>query len=200
MALRFSFLQPTSSETALMSRSARSGRSPRPSSAGRDFASAAEHARVRLQKAMADAGVGARRDCEELIRAGRVRVNGQIVSELPCFIDPARDVVELDGEVLELPLASDAERNRAATRSFAYVLINKPKGVVTTTRDPKGRPTVLDFVPRALRGERLFPVGRLDADSTGLLIVTNDGELAHRLTHPKFGVTKEYRVVCKGLA
>lgn len=155
---------------------------------------------MRLQKAMADAGVGARRDCEELIRAGRVRVNGQIVSELPCFIDPARDVVELDGEVLELPLASDAERNRAATRSFAYVLINKPKGVVTTTRDPEGRPTVLDFVPRALRGERLFPVGRLDADSTGLLIVTNDGELAHRLTHPKFGVTKEYRVVCKGLA
>jgi len=154
---------------------------------------------VRLQKALADAGLGARRDCEEMILAGRVRVNGRTVEHLPCFIDPARDVVEVDGEIIELPEGLQSA-TKAAPRSFSYVLINKPKGVITTTSDPQGRRTVLDFVPPALRRERLFPVGRLDADSTGLLLITNDGDLAYRLTHPKFGVTKEYRVVCAGLA
>jgi 23S rRNA pseudouridine2605 synthase len=153
---------------------------------------------VRLQKAMADAGIGARRDCEEMILAGRVRVNGEAVTSLPCFIDPASDVVELDGEVLTLPVES--ARRETPTRTFSYVLINKPKGVITTTSDPAGRRTVLDFVPLALRRERLFPVGRLDADSTGLLLITNDGDFAYQLTHPKFGVTKEYRVTCTGLA
>jgi pseudouridine synthase len=81
-----------------------------------------------------------------------------------------------------------------------YVLVNKPKGVITTTDDPEGRRNVLDLVPAALRSQRLFPVGRLDADSTGLLLITNDGDLAYQLTHPKFGVTKEYRVLCAGLA
>ncbi len=155
---------------------------------------------VRLQKAMADAGVAARRDCEEMILAGRVRVNGATVTSLPCFIDPASDVVELDREVLELPSTPAAQKAEKPARSFAYVLINKPKGVITTTSDPEGRRTVLDFVPPTLRRERLFPVGRLDADSTGLLLVTNDGDFAYQLTHPKFGITKEYRVTCTGLA
>lgn len=155
---------------------------------------------VRLQKAMADAGVGARRDCEEMILAGRVRVNGETITSLPHFIDPASDVVELDREVLKLPSTPVETKSAQPERRFSYVLINKPKGVITTTSDPEGRRTVLDFVPPALRRERLFPVGRLDADSTGLLIITNDGEFAYQLTHPKFGVTKEYRVTCAGLA
>ena len=155
---------------------------------------------VRLQKAMADAGIGARRDCEEMITAGRVRVNGKVVTSLPCFVDPASDSVELDGETVSLPQTAAASTAAKPTRAFSYVLINKPKGVITTTSDPEGRRTVLDFVPPALRRERLFPVGRLDADSTGLLLITNDGDFAYQLTHPKFGVTKEYRVTCTGLA
>jgi 23S rRNA pseudouridine2605 synthase len=156
---------------------------------------------VRLQKAMADAGIGARRDCEGLITSGRVRVNGQVVDTLPCFVDPARDVVELDGEVIELPAVEQRAAPSASPRAFTYVLVNKPKGVITTTSDPQGRRNVLDLIPPALRREeRLYPVGRLDADSTGLLLITNDGDLAYQLTHPKFGVTKEYRVLCAGLA
>lgn len=162
---------------------------------------------VRLQKAMADAGLGARRDCEEMITAGRVKVNGRVVNTLPCFVSPSNDVVELDGEAIELPVpagsADEASASKAATkpRSLIYVLINKPKGVITTTRDPEGRRSVLDLVPDSLRREeRLFPVGRLDGDSTGLLLITNDGDLAYQLTHPKFGVAKEYRVLTSGLA
>lgn len=161
---------------------------------------------VRLQKAMADAGLGARRDCEEMITAGRVKVNGRIVAILPCFVDPANDTVELDHEVIKLPVPeSDADSPAATTstksRSHVYVLINKPKGVITTTSDPEGRRNVLDLVPDSIRrDERLFPVGRLDGDSTGLLLITNDGELAYQLTHPKFGITKEYRVLTSGLA
>jgi 23S rRNA pseudouridine2605 synthase len=157
---------------------------------------------VRLQKAMADAGIGARRDCEDLITTGRVRVNGRVVTSLPCFVEPSRDVVELDGEVIDLPESTTAQTEAAARpRTFTYVLVNKPKGVITTTRDPEGRRSVLDLLPPALRHEeRLFPVGRLDADTTGLLLITNDGDLAHQLTHPRFGMAKEYRVLCAGLA
>jgi pseudouridine synthase len=152
---------------------------------------------------MAEAGIGARRDCEEMIAGGRVRVNGKVVTTLPCFVDPASDVVELDGEVIELPeSATGAAADAAKTsRAHIYVLVNKPKGVITTTRDPEGRRNVLDLLPPAMRkDERLYPVGRLDGDSTGLLLLTNDGDLAFQLTHPKFGVAKEYRVVCAGLA
>lgn len=162
---------------------------------------------VRLQKAMADAGLGARRDCEEMITAGRVQVNGRVVKSLPCFVDPANDVVKLDDEIIELPVPertateSSASKAPARTRTLIYVLINKPKGVITTTSDPEGRRNVLDLVPHSLqRDERLFPVGRLDGDSTGLLLITNDGDLAYQLTHPKFGVPKEYRVLTAGLA
>jgi len=160
---------------------------------------------VRLQKAMADAGIGARRDCEDMITAGRVKVNGKVVTTLPVFIDPAHDSVALDDEKLQLQAPAtktgDAKLPRAATRSFTYILVNKPKGVITTTSDPEGRRNVLDLLPPAVRREeRLYPVGRLDADSTGLLMITNDGDLAFQLTHPKFGVSKEYRVTCSGLA
>src|SRR5690606_9986461 len=134
----------------------------------------------RLQKAMADAGLGARRDCEEMITAGRGKVNGRVVTTLPCCVSPAIDVVGLDGEVIELPVpaesAGEAAASKTTTRPHSpiYVLINKPKGVITTTSDPRGRRNVLDLVPLSLRrDERLFPVGRLDADSTGLLLITN---------------------------
>jgi 23S rRNA pseudouridine2605 synthase len=146
---------------------------------------------------MADAGIGARRDCEEMITSGRVKVNGRVVTELPCFIDPRRDVVAVDDEIVEIPESA----GETAPRTLIYYLINKPKGVITTTRDPQGRRNVLDLLPPQVRRvERLYPVGRLDADSTGLLLITNDGDLAYQLTHPKFGVTKEYRVACSGLA
>lgn len=153
---------------------------------------------------MADAGLGARRDCEEMIVAGRVQVNGRVVQTLPCFVEPASDVVTLDGEVVELPIpeeSADTATAASKARAFIYVLINKPKGVITTTSDPEGRRNVLDLVPTSIRrDERLFPVGRLDGDSTGLLLITNDGDLAYQLTHPKFGITKEYRVLTTGLA
>lgn len=160
---------------------------------------------VRLQKAMADAGLGARRDCEDMITAGRVKVNGRVVTTLPCFVSPS-DVVALDDKAIELPVPAastdEATSSKASKpRALIYVLINKPKGVITTTSDPDGRRNVLDLVPDSLRrDERLFPVGRLDGDSTGLLLITNDGDLAYQLTHPKFGVAKEYRVLTAGLA
>ncbi|MGE0115586.1 MAG: pseudouridine synthase [Steroidobacteraceae bacterium] len=156
---------------------------------------------VRLQKALADAGIAARRDCEQLILNGRVQLNGVTVSELPCFVDPEKDVVALDGVPLDLSASIVRKRTGADSEMRTYVLINKPKGMITTARDPEGRPTVLQMVPHAIRErERLFPVGRLDADSTGLLLLTNDGDLAYQLTHPKFGVLKEYRVTTTGLA
>ncbi len=176
----------------------RSSRDPSPSAIR--HSSLTRPSGVRLQKAMADAGVGARRDCEEMILAGRVRVNGEAITSLPFFVDPAKDVVELDHEVLKLQAENVGPKEEKPARTFSYLLINKPKGVITTTSDPAGRRTVLDFVPPALRRERLFPVGRLDADSTGLLLITNDGDFAYQLTHPKFGVTKEYLVTCAGLA
>lgn len=156
---------------------------------------------LRLQKALADAGIAARRDCEQMILNGRVAVNGRIVTTLPCFIHPAKDIVALDGEPIDLS-ASTVEKSAPTTATQrTYILLNKPKGVITTTRDPDGRPNVLQLVPPALRSkERLFPVGRLDADSTGLLLLTNDGDLAYQLTHPKFGIIKEYRVTTSGLA
>ena len=156
---------------------------------------------VRLQKALADAGIAARRDCEQLILNGRIQLNGVNVLELPCFIDPEKDVVSMDGVPQDLSASIVRKRAGGEAHAHTYVLINKPKGMITTARDPEGRPTVLQMVPHAIRErERLFPVGRLDADSTGLLLLTNDGDLAYQLTHPKFGVLKEYRVITTGLA
>jgi 23S rRNA pseudouridine2605 synthase len=147
----------------------------------------------RLQRVLADAGVASRRDVEYAVRAGRVRVNGRRVLELPCLVDPARDLIELDGEVLDLARAGSRARPRI------YLMLNKPKGVISTARDPGGRANVVDLVRAAVpRGDRVYPVGRLDADSTGLVLLTNDGELAHRLSHPSSGIAKEYRVAVQG--
>ncbi len=130
----------------------------------------------RLQKVLAARGWGSRRVCEELIAAGRVTVNGDVAG-LGRRVDPELDRVEVDG----VPIGTRP--------GLVYYLLNKPVGVVTTASDPEGRPTVVDLVPSE---PRVFPVGRLDVATEGLLLLTNDGELAHVLTHPSFGVDKEY--------
>lgn len=137
----------------------------------------------RLQKVLAHAGVASRRAVEEMIAAGRVRVNGER-AELGRRIDPEKDKVEVDGSVIPL---------RAA---LAYLLLNKPEGVVVTADDPEGRPTVLDLIDD--QTERLWPVGRLDIGSEGALILTNDGELTLRLTHPRYHVSRTYLVQVEG--
>jgi len=149
---------------------------------------------VRLQKAMAEAGVASRRDCEAMITEGRVTVNGQRVAGLPAWVDPAEDRVEVDGR----PIQKKTRKSlTAGAHKPVYLLVNKPRNVISTSDDPEGRPTVLDLIDVPMK-QRLFAVGRLDADSTGLLLLTNDGELAHRLTHPRYEVTKRYRVVVRG--
>lgn len=136
---------------------------------------------IRLQKILADAGVASRRAAEALIAAGRVSVNGCIVATLGTKANPERDDIRVDGR----PLA------RAAPP--VYLALNKPAGYVSTASDERGRPTVLDLVRDV--PARLYPVGRLDRDSEGLLLLTNDGDLALRLTHPRYGVEKEYAVL-----
>jgi 23S rRNA pseudouridine2605 synthase len=135
---------------------------------------------MRLNAFLARAGVASRRRADELIRDGRVRVNGR-AGELNTVVG-SHDVVEVDGE-------------RVARQALAYVLLHKPPGVVTTARDPQGRPIVVDLVPSE---PRVVPVGRLDADTTGALLLTNDGELAHRLAHPRYGVPKVYEADVEG--
>jgi 23S rRNA pseudouridine2605 synthase len=135
---------------------------------------------VRLNAYLARAGVASRRGADELIKAGRVLVNGA-PGQLNTFVDPG-DTVELDGKPL-------------APQRLAYLLLHKPPGVVTTARDPHGRPTVVELVPRE---PRVVPVGRLDADTTGALLLTNDGELAHRLAHPRYEVEKLYEAEVVG--
>lgn len=139
----------------------------------------------RLQKVMAAAGVASRRVSEELIVAGRVTVNGEVVTELGRRVDPQRDRVAVDGTAVQV----DSSRR--------YVMLNKPVGVVSSMRDEQGRPDLSRFV--AGYPERLFNVGRLDAETSGLLILTNDGELAHVLAHPSFGVTKTYIARVRGV-
>src|SRR6185437_1228510 len=139
----------------------------------------------RLQKVMAAAGVASRRVSEDMIVAGRVSVNGQVVTELGRRVDPATDRVAVDGTAVQL----DTSRR--------YVMLNKPVGVVSSMRDEQGRPDLSGFT--AGYPERLFNVGRLDAETSGLLILTNDGELAHVLAHPSFGVTKTYIARVRGV-
>ena len=132
---------------------------------------------VRLNKALSGAGLGSRRAVEELVRAGRVSIGGQVVHDLGRRVDPVSDRVEVDGSRVVLD-----ERRR-------YWLLNKPTGVVSTASDPAGRPTVVEMVPSQ---PRVFPVGRLDRDTEGLLLLTNDGPLAYRLTHARYGIEKKY--------
>lgn len=133
---------------------------------------------VRLHKLMAERGVGSRRRCEEMIRAGRVTVNGEVVTELGTASSPS-DRITVDGNLL------------ADKVSHSYIMLNKPAGYVSSVGDPQGRRTVTDLVKSK---QRLYPVGRLDVDSEGLILLTDDGDLTYRLTHPRFGVAREYHV------
>jgi 23S rRNA pseudouridine2605 synthase len=156
--------------------------STRPSAARRPKA-AADDGLQRLQKVLASAGLGSRRQCEELITAGRVEVDRRVVTELGTRVDPAKQAVRVDGVVLR------------STR-LEYFAVNKPSGVLCTNSDPSGRTRVVDLIDA--KHARLFTIGRLDLHSDGLILVTNDGDLANRLTHPRYGVCKTYRVVVAG--
>lgn len=147
------------------------------------LSSAAPHAE-RLQKVLASAGLGSRRHCEEYILAGRVTVDGEVVTQLGVKVDLQRQQVAVDGE-------------RLRPHKKVYYLVNKPPGYLSTTADPAGRPRAIDLVPPS--EARLFTVGRLDETTEGLLLVTNDGELAHRLAHPRFQVQRVYRALVAGV-
>ncbi|MVP00083.1 pseudouridine synthase [Paenibacillus lutrae] len=138
----------------------------------------------RLQKVLAEAGVASRRKSEELISAGRVSVNDEVVTQLGFKVNPAEDVITVDGRGI-----------RQQTK--VYVILNKPKGVITSASDPKGRKVVTDYLP-GIR-ERVYPVGRLDYDTEGLLILTNDGEFANLMMHPRHHVAKTYHATVKGV-
>jgi 23S rRNA pseudouridine2605 synthase len=142
------------------------------------------HPGERLQKVLASAGVASRRACETLIAAGRVEVNGDVVTRLGARVDPDSDVIRVDGR--RLPVAT----------RHVYLALNKPLGVVSTMADDRGRPDLRSVVGD--RPERLFHVGRLDSDTDGLLLLTNDGDLAHRLAHPSFGLAKTYVATVTG--
>jgi 23S rRNA pseudouridine2605 synthase len=137
---------------------------------------------VRLQKILADAGIASRRHCEELILDGSVTVNRKLVNELPAFADPEKDVVAVNGK-------------RIQSQSKVYFLLNKPKSVICTSSDPQGRTKAIDLINCK---ERIFCVGRLDTDTTGAIILTNDSELCNRLTHPKYDLPKTYIVHLAG--
>jgi 23S rRNA pseudouridine2605 synthase len=139
---------------------------------------------MRINRFLARAGVASRRGAEALVTTGRVRVNGETVTNLATTIDPDRDRVELDGAVLRLPKVQTT------------VVLNKPAGYVVTMSDPQGRPTVTDLIPGMPAG--VVPVGRLDAATEGLLILTDDGELAHRIAHPSFELEKVYELTAEG--
>ncbi|MFE5317128.1 pseudouridine synthase [Paenibacillus sp. NPDC056579] len=138
----------------------------------------------RLQKVLAEAGVASRRKCEELITAGRVQVNDKVVTELGVKVDAQKDVIQVDGKVIR-------------QQKKVYVLFNKPKGVITSASDPAGRKIVTDYMKDIK--ERIYPIGRLDYDTEGLLLLTNDGEFANLLTHPKHHVPRTYHATVKGV-
>lgn len=139
---------------------------------------------IRLQKVLAEAGVASRRASEQLIADGRVEVNGQVVLEQGMRVDPERDTIRVDGSRIPPP------------RRHVYLVLNKPRGVISTMDDPQGRPTLAEYVPARLG---LFHVGRLDTETEGLLILTNDGEFGHRLAHPSYEVPKTYLVEVEGM-
>ncbi|WP_163855673.1 pseudouridine synthase [Paenibacillus elgii] len=138
----------------------------------------------RLQKVLAEAGVASRRKCEELITAGRVEVNDKVVTTLGVKVDPSQDFIKVDGKPIR-------------RQSKVYVIFNKPKGVITSAQDPEGRKTVTEFFKNIK--QRIYPIGRLDYDTEGLLLLTNDGEFAHLLTHPKHHVPRTYLATVKGV-
>ena len=137
----------------------------------------------RLQKFMASCGVASRRKCEELIQSGKVKVNGVIVTELGIKVDKDKDRVEYDGKVIK------------PEEKKVYIMLNKPEGYITSLKDEKNRKTILDIVKVE---ERIYPIGRLDYDSSGLLLLTNDGEIYNKIIHPRVEITKKYIAVVKG--
>ncbi|MEM7554286.1 MAG: pseudouridine synthase [Cyanobacteria bacterium P01_A01_bin.84] len=143
---------------------------------------------VRLQKFISQCGIASRRQAEEMIRHGKVQINGE-VAHLGQKIDPDKDTMTVDGKVISISHRPEK----------VYLLLHKPPGIVSTCHDPQGRRTVIDLLPKSLRlGQGIHPVGRLDADSTGALLLTNDGELTFNLTHPRHSVSKTYHVLLKG--
>lgn len=138
----------------------------------------------RLQKVLAHAGIASRRHCEELIMQGKVQVNGQVVRELGTKVDPTKDKILVEGRPVR-------------TEQHVYLMLNKPTGVITSVSDPRGRRVVTDLL-RGLK-ERVYPVGRLDYNTSGLLLLTNDGELANKLAHPSYEIDKVYRAWVKGV-
>lgn len=164
-------------------REARGGASSERLAAGSQPLAASPSVGERLQKVLARAGVASRRHAEDLIDKGRVRVNGQLVTGQGLRVDPARDVVEVDGR-------------RVAAEPLAYVLFHKPRGVVSTMQDPAGRPAIADYLGAI--GARVVPVGRLDYQTSGVMLLTNDGAFARGLLHPSRGVAKEYVLKVRG--
>lgn len=138
--------------------------------------------KVRLQKILAAAGIGSRRACEELIASGSVSVNGELVTGLPAFADPDKDDIRVDGK-------------RIILEKKVYFVLNKPKNVICTNSDPQGRTKAIDLIRCP---QRIFCVGRLDAETTGLILLTNDSQLANRLTHPRYELPKTYHVTVRG--
>ncbi|GCE18065.1 pseudouridine synthase [Dictyobacter kobayashii] len=141
---------------------------------------------VRLARFLAHAGVASRRHAEELIHVGRVQVNGQTVTTQGVRIDPERDQIYVDGKRVQ------------PTNRKVYILVNKPAGYISTAYDPQQRPTVLALVPPEIRQLRVYPVGRLDSDTSGLLLLTNDGDFALQLTHPRYSTQKHYEALVQG--
>lgn len=137
----------------------------------------------RLQKYMASCGVASRRKCEEIILAGKVKVNGVIVNEVGTKVNPLKDIVEYEGEIIS------KEENKV------YIMLNKPEGYISSVKDEKGRDTILDIVKVK---ERIYPIGRLDYDSSGLLLLTNDGEIYNKIIHPRVEIIKKYIAVVRG--
>ena len=144
---------------------------------------------MRLQKAIADAGITSRRKAEELILQGFVKVNGRTVTELGTKVDPGKDTVEVEGRKI----------TGAAAGPKIYILLNKPKGCISSLTDPLGREVVVDLLDPAIRAARVYPVGRLDYDAEGVLLLTNDGDFSNRLIHPSFSVRKRYLVKVRGV-
>lgn len=144
-----------------------------------------EGSRQRLQKVLSGAGLFSRRRAEALMQEGRIRINGELATEMGVRVDPAVDVVSVDGKVV--PLRTEA----------LYIMVHKPKGVVSTLSDEQGRPDLSQYIAQI--GERVVNVGRLDADTTGLLLMTNDGDLVHRLSHPSFEIAKVYTATVTGV-
>ena len=141
-------------------------------------------AEIRLQKVLAQAGMGSRRRCDDMIAHGRVEVNGEVIDQMGSRVDPMTDLIRVDGKRIPAP------------NDHAYVLLTKPRGIVTSMADERGRPDLSSIVEG--RDDRLFHVGRLDTDTSGLLVLTNDGDLAHKLAHPSFEITKTYVALVDG--